>query len=212
MNEQDARAEEYRQMTDVFGRMAHEFSRIADAVELENKRKAAKKAKKAIEEKKEYYSLFTEEELALLRSAEEARASNDNIDIYGQKPGVVRVAKRAGHTLDLTGQSGTKRIGDVEGAEDSSGLRGNVTMQNEDLKRRSMGKIRAAVNREQEQIDRLRERESIKIGARALANKLQTKSWLELTAEELEQAKELFGDQLPEIIRLNEKKFTGLHR
>lgn len=215
MNEEAVRAEEYRQMTNIFGKMATEFGRIADIIEEENRAKAAKKAMKANMERKEYNSLFTPEELALLRTAEDARARNagDAEDIDGNKPGIVSFAKRAApitkrsRDRDLTLSSGTRNFGDRSKAESGSSLRGNVTMQNIGIQRESMGRIRRAVNKEQETIDRIRESESIRIGARALADKLQNKSWLELSAEELEQAKELFGDKLPEILRLNEKKF-----
>ena len=70
-----------------------------------------------------------------------------------------------------------------------------------------MGLIRRAVDREQAVIDARRERVSERINAEVLGRKICSKPWTELSAEEVERAKELFGDKLPEIIRLNEKKF-----
>jgi hypothetical protein len=239
--EQVVTHEEYKEMIDVFGRMTDAFKDLADHFEEENKDKARKKVKAGkAKAKKEYYSIFTKEETALLSSAGQAKATGDKPEVheislsdafvraipeesdkekewrarkenaqrrmirreYGDEK--VNLLKR---NRDLTLSSGTRSTEDRNRAEVGSDLRGNVTMQNIGIQRESMGRLRRAVNREQEIKDIAREKQAIRTNARVLAGKLINKPWTQLSSDELEEAKELFGDKLPEIIRANEKKF-----
>jgi hypothetical protein len=237
-------SEEYSEMKEVFGRMAETFGYVADRLEEKNRIKATKRAKETEAAKKEYYSIFTKEEVALLSSANKAKAEEEPKvhDVPVSEPFVRNIPEESDKEKEwrtfkekeqdkmlrreygderaallkrdtgrnLTRQSGTRSTEDKSKAEAGSSLKGNVTMQNIGIQRESMGRIRRAVDKEQESVDVAREKEAIRIHAQTLANKLNSKSWLELTAEELEDAKSLFGDKLPEIIRLNEKRFTGL--
>jgi hypothetical protein len=235
--EQVVTHEEYKEMIDVFGRMTDAFKDLADQFEEENKTKKKKKARKAKSkyysiftkeeaallssagqakatgDKPEVHEPLNEAFVRAIPKESDKekdwreRKEKERERVLRREYGDVRtdLLKR---DRDLTLNSGTRSTEGRNRAEVGSSLRGNVTAANIKLQRESMGRIRRAVNREQEAINAELEKQSLITEAQVLGRKLANMPWTQIPAAEIERLKEFLGPQkLSRLIALNEKLY-----